>query len=805
MKKLHIIILLMSITAIWAQYEDYIIFNDSPTDVSYDPSWGYVNAPSILERIGEKFPVESETVFFGNNSLRLHWTSNSDGDWGFAVAALGWPGHDITQRDTLSFWVYSDTLFPAGQLPLVYLEDTGNRKTGKVSLNSYSDDIGDSTWTRIKVPLRIFDSIAQDAQLTSIKTVFYGQDSADAIDHILLIDEIRMYIGNQSDTIAPAVPTGLIAKAYDSHVELTWDANTEIDLQGYDIYRSTNGISFSKVGHATKEITLYNDFLGGPDQSATYKITAVDDNYNTSDYSSEVSATTYAMTDDELLTMVQEATFRYFWDFAHPVSGLARERTPGNENIVTSGGTGFGVMALLVGIEREFITRTEGAEHLVKMLGFLAGADRFHGAWSHWMNGTTGEMIPFSQYDDGGDLVETAFLIQGLLAARQYFDQPNTTEEKIDSLITVLWESVEWDWYRRTSTSNYLYWHWSPNYNWTMNFPLSGPNETMITYLLATASPTYHIPASLYEDGWASSNNYDNGGTFYGIPLDVGWDYGGPLFFAHYSFLGFDPRYKKDSHTNYFINNRNHTLINRAWCIDNPGGYVGYSDVCWGLTASDDPFGYLAHEPTMDRDNGTITPTAALSSFPYTPDESMAALKHFYHDHGDDLWGPYGFYDAFNLTHEWTARSYIAIDQGPIIVMIENYRSGLLWDLFMANTEIQPMLDAIGFVVDSTSVDIDQTPSVVFDFSVHENYPNPFNPTTTFSFELPASSPVEITIYNIRGEMIEHIHYFGNHAGQHFVPWDGRNSEQKMVVSGIYLYQIKSDFGIATGKMTLLK
>lgn len=797
--------LTVSVTLMAQGYDDYIFFSDSPTAVSYDPSWGYVNAPSVLERVGEKFPVETETVFYGSNSLRLHWTSNSGGDWGMAVAAVGWTAHDVTQRDTLAFWVYTDTVITNDKLPVVYLEDTGNHKTGHVSLSAYSEDLPDSVWTRVKVPLRVFDPIAQQANLTAIKTIFYGQDVADGVEHRIYLDEIRMYIGNQNDTIPPAVPTGLTAVPYDSHIELEWTPNVEEDLQGYDVYRSTNGVSFSRVGYATNNIPLYNDFLAGSGMNATYKVVAVDENYNTSGFSDQVSATTYAMTDDELLTMVQKATFRYFWDYAHPVSGLARERTPGGDNTVTTGGSGFGVMALLVGIERGFISRTAGADRLLGMLEFLAQADRFHGVWPHWMDGETGAVIPFSQYDDGGDLVETAFLIQGLLAARQYFNHDNTTEIQIDSLITELWESVEWDWYRRTSSSNYLYWHWSPNYGWTMNFALIGPNETMITYLLAIASPTHSIPANLYEDGWASSSNYENGGTFYGIPLAVGWDYGGPLFFAHYSFLGFDPRFKRDSHTNYFINNRNHTLINRAWCIDNPGGYEGYSDVSWGLTASDDPFGYLAHEPTSDRDNGTITPTAALSSMPYTPTESLAAMIHFYRDLGSDLWGPYGFYDAFNPSQGWTAGSYIAIDQGPIIVMIENYRSGLLWNSFMTNPEIQPMLDAIGFVVDSTTVGIDLPATIPNDFVLLGNYPNPFNPSTTLSFSLPTTSVVEISIYDVRGKLVKQLSQTEFAAGRHSVLWNGQDTEQMGVGSGIYLYRIRTDFGTVTGKMTLLK
>jgi hypothetical protein len=328
-------------------------------------------------------------------------------------------------------------------------------------------------------------------------------------------------------------------------------------------------------------------------------------------------------------------------------------------------------------------------------------ADRFHGAFPHWMNGNSGDVVPFSQFDNGGDLVETAFLIQGLLAARQYFNQNVPLENSLRNVITDIWEDVEWDWYRKNN-SNVLYWHWSPNYNWQMNFPLRGFNEVMITYLLAVASPTHGVPASLYQSGWIAPG-YVNGQTYYGYKLDVGPYKGGPLFFAHYSFLGFDPRNKRDAYTNYFTRNRNHTLINRAYCIENPENHQGYSADSWGLTASDNPWGYSAHEATLNSDNGTITPTAALSSMPYTPGVSMEALRHFYRNLGDRLWGYHGFYDAFNLDQNWFASSYLAIDQGPIIGMIENHRSGLLWNLFMANPEIQQAVTAVGFVEDVTA------------------------------------------------------------------------------------------------------
>lgn len=399
---------------------------------------------------------------------------------------------------------------------------------------------------------------------------------------------------------------------------------------------------------------------------------------------------------NDLLSVVQQQTFKYFYDFAHPASGMARERNTSG-NTVTSGGSGFGIMALIVGMERNFITRAQGLERMDKILDFLETADRFHGVWPHWMDGNTGNVIPFSANDNGGDLVETSFLVQGLLTFRQYLDSGVPAESDLIDRINVLWNGVEWDWYRKCDPTckNVLYWHWSPTpgKEWIMNFPLSGYFEEQITYFLAAASPTHSVPKIAYTEGFAQSGAIVRDDTYYGYPLKLGGLF--PLFWVHYSYLGLDPHFS-DEYANYWTQNVNASLINYEYCKANPKNFIGYSDECWGLTSSDNQNGYNAHSPANDL--GVIAPTAALSSFPYTPAESMKALKFFYYTMGDRLWGNYGFYDAFNVTENWYASSYLAIDQGPIIVMIENYRTGLLWDLFMSAPEVQVAKDELDFV-----------------------------------------------------------------------------------------------------------
>jgi hypothetical protein len=400
-----------------------------------------------------------------------------------------------------------------------------------------------------------------------------------------------------------------------------------------------------------------------------------------------------ALKDDALLEAVARQTFAYFWDGAEPSSFLARDRTmkasdPPND-LVAVGGSGFGLMALVVAVERGWVARADALARLERMITILEGAERHHGAFPHFLHGKDGKTIPFSEKDDGGDLVETSFLMMGLLTARQYF----AAEKNLASRITALWEGVEWNWYRKGE--NVLYWHWSPKFGWAMNLPIRGWNECLITYVLAAGGPPSHaIDLEVYQQGFCESRDYHNGKLYHGTRLPLGPELGGPLFFAHYSFLGLDPRNLRDGYADYWQQNLAHVAINRAHCLANPGRFKGYGAECWGLTASDDPDGYDAHAPT--RDNGTISPTAALSSFPYAPEACFAALRGFL-KHGARIWGRFGFVDAFNESRDWWARTFLAIDQGPIIVMMENYRSGLLWKLFMAAPEVRKGLSRLRF------------------------------------------------------------------------------------------------------------
>lgn len=404
------------------------------------------------------------------------------------------------------------------------------------------------------------------------------------------------------------------------------------------------------------------------------------------------------LSDSALLDLVQKQTISYFWDFAHPISGMARERSnhsfETSSDVVTTGGTGFGIMALIVATERKWLPRDSVAAHILRTINFLIAADSYHGVFPHWMNGATGKTIKFSRKDDGADLVETSYLMQGLLCARQYFNHHDHIESEIRNRINWLWNDVEWNWFTKNG-EEVLYWHWSPNNGWSMNFPLRGYNECLITYILAASGDNYPVTEKVYNRGWAQSNFFFNGKNFYNYKLPLGFDYGGPLFYTHYSFLGLNPHGLKDKYADYWQQNLNHTLINHAYCLDNPKNFKGYGADSWGLTSSDNAHGYSGHSPTNDL--GVISPTAAISALPYTPEYSMKAIRNFYYKLGDKIWGIYGFTDAFNETENWYANSYLAIDQGPEVVMIENYRTGLFWKLFMSCPEIQKGLKILGF------------------------------------------------------------------------------------------------------------
>ncbi len=705
-------------------YYRHAVFDNSQQRNYYWNSTAVATAPSTLEQQNWRLPVETKTFLSPPNALRLHWRSAPGGGWDAEIHLVNFRNRfPELSGQNLYFWLYAPQGIAAADLPDLVLSDAREGLqvatfpgsfTAAEPLGKYAGDLPAGQWVQVRIPLTSLHSASVYAfDPARLQSIIFLQGRADDAEHTLIVDQVRV-----DDEHAPAPPPGtpvqVTAQGFDRHVVVHWEATVTPGLAHYVIYRSTGGGTYAPVGIQLPGIHRFSDFLGQSNATASYRVTAADWQNRESAASAAVTATTHDMSDDELLTMLQEGAFQYYWEGAEPNSGMAYENMPGDTRIVATGASGFGILALLVGVDRHFITREQGLERLLRIAGFLEHAQRYHGAWSHYMNGATGQTMPlFGMLDNGGDLVETAFLMQGLLTARQYFKGPSGAERDLYQRITRLWETVEWDWYRENAQSDFLYWHWSPQWGFQIHHPLIGFNEVMVVYLLAIASPTHGVPAQMYYSGWASQNqraldyrhgwsgttdgnHYANGNTYFGIKLDVGVGRGGPLFFTHYSFLAFDPHRLHDRYTaSYFDNNRNIALINRAYCIANPKHYAGYGADAWGLTASDGPVDYVPAAPDSADDLGTIALTGALASFPYTPDASMAALRHYYRDLGAELWDIYGPRDAYNPSVDWVSPIYMGLNQAPIVAMVENYRTGLLWKNFMANPEVAVMLQKL--------------------------------------------------------------------------------------------------------------
>lgn len=402
--------------------------------------------------------------------------------------------------------------------------------------------------------------------------------------------------------------------------------------------------------------------------------------------------------DRALLDALQRDAFSYMWDHAYP-SGLAFENNRYADGPATTGGTGFGAAAVVVATERGWIAREAAVDRLLTLTAFLRDKterSRLHGAFPHWLNGVTGATMPFGPQDVGADIVETAFLMQGLIIARNYFDGDGP-EAELRARINELWHDVDWAWFTRGpsgSENDGLYWHWSPEYGFAMNMKVTGFNEGMVAYVLALASPTHPIPSEAYA-AWSSTDEYrPTGGN--GYTLEAGIPYGGPLFITHYSYIGLDPRRLADDKVphGYWVRNVTQTLMNRAYCLETAPRENRYAADCWGLTSCDAKDCYRYSAP--GNDSGTVAPTAALSAMPYTPHYSMQVLEALNGRFRQAMWGPCGPYDAFSLRDDWYARTYQAIDQLPIVCMVENYRSGLLWRLFMNDPDVKRGLDRAG-------------------------------------------------------------------------------------------------------------
>ena len=699
--------------------QDFVLFDSYPLPGAYLYSKTESTGPSWVCNLEGKLPVKTEPAFTPGSSLELSYVSHNGGNWKATLQK-----HPIRGIDDWDNGVFIQTKPTPYKKPAflqfrLYSQNTGRAEMPKVALllkgekepkASSSVDIGqfakgadESGWALIKVPLSAFNGSVNTAE--QIQGLVFEQSVADEKTHNIFIDQIEVRPTDELALNKDLKPALIEVKGFERHVDLKWEPPTDASVQGAIIERSKDGTNFTPVAYRPKLFSRCADWVGDQFGDYHYRVRFLGYDGAKSAPSEIKRANTKMLNDDQLLDMVQEACARYYWDGAEANSGLTLESIPGDPNMIATGASGFGIMSLVVAADRGFIPRDQMIERMKKILNYLEKQDHFHGAMAHYYDGRSGHPVLFFGPDDnGGDMVETSFLMQGLLTARQFFNAENDEEKSVRQRITKLWEAVEWNHYRKTPDSPYLLWHWSPTVGYKINHSLIGWNETMITYMMAIASPTHPIPAEMYYSGWASQEKgaqeyrgnsegkmYTNGGIYYGQKLPVGGFSGGPSFFTHYNFLGVNPNGLRDKYTEYFQNCKDIATINLRYCQVNPGKHLGYGSDAWGLTASDGPWGYNPDEPRVECDKGKITPTGALASMPYLPADSMNALKNYYRNQGSFLWGEYGFRDAYSPEQHWVNDLYMGLNQGPIVIMIENHRTGRPWKLFGSNPEVESM------------------------------------------------------------------------------------------------------------------
>jgi hypothetical protein len=705
-------------------------------------------SPPGAPQWNDKVPC-STTSFKGGTSLKFNYISSSTGNWKATIYRKDWTTTSINTMDSLSFFIYAENQLPSSALPLIGLKAINLSGTGEIDtklypLAGYNGPVQAKTWTKIRIPVSVIinDPLNNQVDFASIKGVIFNQSETDQSSRQILIDQVLAFknIDKVPDIIDFKV-TG-----YDSHAELMWTFPMN-DLS-YRVYASFDGGQTYQVRTET-ESNDYLDFVPESARNSTvlYRLKAF---YQEKESPTvESAANIKDCNDDGLLDLVQRYSFRYFWEGAHQQTGMALERTNDDTITVASGATGMGLMAMIVAYEREFHAREQIKDRILKILNFLATCQRHHGAWSHWYYANTFQTKPFSTKDDGGDLVETSYVATALMALRNYFSDSDSKSIQIRENASTLLNGIEWEWYRQ-GNQNVLYWHWSPNFNFDMNMPLKGWDEALITYLMAASSTSHGISKEVYDQGWASNGNMASKRTYYNYDINLSPDWGGPLFWIHYSFLGIDPHGLKDQYADYWQENINTAKIHYAYAVANPKGHVNYGSKCWGLTASDDPYGYTAHQP-MSNDNGTISPTAALSSMPYTPIESKRFLKYLYRERGKDLFGKYGPFDAFNDNLNWVKEAYIGIDQGPIVIMIENYRTGLIWKNVMKDADLQSGLNKLAMTFEITSIDKNLRDNGTF-----KSFPNPSDGHINLNLtELNNEQDMVFKIYNTNGKLVK--------------------------------------------------
>ncbi len=785
----------------------------------YDASWGTRQGSSLLTlagSAGDKLPIVNGRASSGTQCGLLQWTSAPGALWGLYVSSPGWLARDASAYDSLTLMVNGPAVIDTAALPWIAMESTTNQKSSLVSMAAYLPaglDADTGSWQRISIPLTAFEPYGSFL-LAQFKDFWFSQRTADNVQHTIWFDEVRL-VGEQS-TVAAVEVNGLVVYGGDRSVLLHWDPDSVQIPDGYHVYRATVAAGpFTRLTTTAAVLTGWSDVTVSNGQSYSYYVRAVGGGAVEGPPSDTISIMPQGFaTDDDFLDYMQRAAVDYFWYEANPVNGLIRDRSQ-RGSPASIAATGFGLSAIAVGVDHGWITRAAARDRVLATLTTfwngpqgtaVSGMTGYRGFFYHFLDMATATRMV--SWDTELSSIDTGLLLAGILDVRQYFTGSDAREARIRELADSIYARIEWDWMRNGGAS--LTHGWQPAsgfipYRWI------GYNEAMILYILAMGAPAHAIPGSAWT-AWTSGYNWlsnQYGYSFLGFP---------PLFGHQYSHCWVDFRSIADSYMTakgitYAENTRRATLAQQAYCIANPGGFTGYSALLWGLTACDGPTatGYLGYRArgapgpgTVD--DGTIAPTAAAGSMPFTPEISIPTLRNMYDQYRTTLWTPYGFADAFNLKANWWDRDVIGIDQGPIALMIENHRTHSIWLRSRENTNIQTGLDAAGFLDVLSVPGADQ--NMPAQWALEQNYPNPFNPSTLIRYQVPAVSGsggmaegvLALTVHDLLGREVAVLVNQRQAPGTYEVRFDATE-----LASGMYLCTLRAGGFSQTRALMLLK
>lgn len=804
-----LLLIIFSVTVISQTKPDLVIFDeDDPIGAGYyDASFGIKSGSSTLTLggAGDKLIIETANHYSGINSGLLEWKSAAGGDWSLYIASINWATRDASGYDSLIMYVDSRGAIAASNLPKIGLESNTQQLSSLINLGDFfssGTDADTVTWQRVSIPLTAFKPYNLFA-LSAFKDVNFHQGTADNVQHTMWVDNIRIVSNaNIPDTTLPSSPKRVVTRSGDKSIVLHWNLNPEKNLLGYNVYRATSASGpFTKLTSSALPLPSFADLAVINVQAYTYYVRAVNSNQVEGANSDTVTVIPQSFAnDDAFLNYIEQTAFDYFWYEANPTTGLIKDRSA--PNVAASiASAGFGLTAIGIGADRGWITRAEGRDRTLTTLNTFwtgpqgvdsTGTIGYNGWFYHFLDMNTATRDGLSELSS----IDTGLLLAGILYSKQYFNGSDSTETKIRALADSIYNRIDWNWMRNGGSSLTMGWH-----------PGSGPgsgfigarwigyNEAMILYIMGIGAPVNPLPPSAW-DAWTSGYQWR---TYYGYS----YVYYPALFTHQYSHCWVDFRniadgYMKAQGSTYFENSRRATLAQREYCIANPGSFVGYGANFWGLTASDDPNGYKEHGAPNGYDNGTIAPTAAGGSIPFAPEACIPALRYMYDQYRTSIWTGYGYRDAFNLSVNpaWWDADMIGIDQGPIIIMAENYRTQSVWNTFMKEKIITDGLQRSGF---TTVTDVAKA-NPPKSYSLEQNYPNPFNPTTVIRYNLSKQNLTFLKVYDLLGREIATLVARIQDAGGYAVSFDA-----SQVPSGVYFYTLKSGEYFSVKKMLLIR